>query len=42
MSDLEQLMNELMQDEEFRKEYDSLEPERIKTRAIIEAHIREK
>ena len=37
MSDLEELTNELMQDPEFKKEYESLQPEMDITRAILNA-----
>ena len=40
MSDLQELTNELMQDEEFRKEYEAIQPELDITRAIINARIR--
>ena len=39
MSDLQELKNELMKDEEFRKEYDSLQPEMDIIRAMMEARI---
>lgn len=39
MSDLEELTNELMQDPEFKKEYESLQPEMDITRAILNARI---
>lgn len=39
MSDLEGLTNELMQDPEFKKEYESLQPEMDITRAILNARI---
>ena len=40
MSDLQELTNELMQDQEFKKEYESLQPEMDITRAILDARIR--
>ena len=40
MSDLQELTNELMQDEEFRAEYESLQPEMDITRAMMDARIR--
>ena len=40
MSDLQDLKKELMKDPEFRKEYDSLQPEMDITRAILDARIR--
>lgn len=39
MSDLQQLTDELMQDPEFKKEYESLGPEMDITRAILDARI---
>lgn len=39
MSDLQELTDELMQDPEFRKEYESLQPEMDITRAILNARI---
>ncbi|MER2139394.1 MAG: transcriptional regulator, partial [Succiniclasticum sp.] len=39
MSDLQELKNELMQDPEFKKEYESLQPEMDITRAILDARI---
>ncbi len=39
MSDLDELTNELMQDPEFKKEYESLQPEMDITRAILNARI---
>ena len=39
MSYLEELTNELMQDPEFKKEYESLQPEMDITRAILNARI---
>ena len=41
MSDLQDLTNELMKDEEFRREYEALQPEMDITRAIMDASIRE-
>ena len=40
MSDLQELTNELMQDEEFRQEYEAIQPELDITRAIMDARIR--
>ena len=40
MSDLQDLTKELMQDPEFRKEYNALQPEMDITRAILNARIR--
>ena len=40
MSDLQKLTDELMQDPDFRKEYDALQPEMNITRAILDARIR--
>ena len=40
MSDLQELTSELMKDEEFRKEYEALQPEMDITRAIMDARIR--
>ncbi|MBP3197900.1 MAG: helix-turn-helix transcriptional regulator [Butyrivibrio sp.] len=40
MSDLQKLTEELMQDPEFRKEYEALQPEMDITRAILDARIR--
>lgn len=37
MSDLQDLTNELMQDDEFRKEYEALQPERDITMTILKA-----
>lgn len=37
MSDLQELTEELMQDPEFRKEYDALQPERDITMALVKA-----
>ena len=39
MSDLQELIKELMQDPEFKKEYESLHPEMEITRAILNARI---
>ena len=39
MSDLQDLTNELMQDPEFKKEYESLQPEMDITRALLNARI---
>ncbi len=39
MSDLQELIKELMQDPEFKKEYESLQPEMDITRAILDARI---
>ena len=39
MSDLQELKKELMKDEEFKKEYDSLQPEMDIIRAIMDARI---
>ena len=39
MSDLQDLTNELMQDPEFKKEYEVLQPEMDITRAILNARI---
>ena len=39
MSDLQELTNELMQDEEFRREYEALQPEMDITRALLDARI---
>ena len=39
MSDLQELTNELMQDEEFKKEYEALQPEMDITRALMDARI---
>ena len=39
MSDLQELTKELMKDPEFRKEYESLQPEMDITRAILDARI---
>ena len=40
MRDLQELTEELMQDPEFKKEYDALQPEMDITRAILDARIR--
>ena len=40
MSDLQKLKSELMQDPEFKKEYEALQPEMEITRAIMDARIR--
>ena len=40
MSDLQKLTDELMQDPDFKKEYDALQPEMNITRAILDARIR--
>ena len=40
MSDLHELTNELMQDPEFKKAYEALQPEMDITRAILDARIR--
>ena len=40
MSDLQELTNELMQDSDFRKEYEALQPEMDITCAILDARIR--
>ncbi len=37
MSDLQELTNELMKDDEFKKEYDALRPERDITMSLIRA-----
>ena len=39
-SDLQELIEESMQDPEFKKEYEALEPEREITRVILDARIR--
>ena len=39
MSDLQELTNELMQDPEFKKEYEAIQPEMDITRAILDARI---
>ena len=40
MSDLQELEAELMKDPEFKKEYESVQPEMDITRAILDARIR--
>ena len=40
MSDLQELTNKLMQDPDFKKEYEALQPEMNITRAILDARIR--
>ncbi|SEP92740.1 helix-turn-helix domain-containing protein [Butyrivibrio sp. TB] len=40
MSDLQDLTNELMQDNDFRREYESLQPEMDIKRAILDARIK--
>ena len=40
MSDLQELTNELMQDPDFKKEYEALQPEMNITRTILDARIR--
>ena len=40
MSDLQKLTKELMQDEEFRSEYEALQPEMDIKRAMMDARIR--
>ena len=40
MSDLQELKKELMEDPEFRKEYEAIQPEMEITRALLEARIR--
>ena len=40
MSDLQELKNELMADEDFRQEYEAIQPELNITRAIMDARIR--
>ena len=39
MSDLQKMMGELLNDEEFKREYDALQPEMDITRAILNARI---
>ncbi len=39
MSDLQELTNELMQDPEFKKKYEAIQPEMDITRAILDARI---
>ena len=40
MSDLQDLTNELMQDDDFRREYEVLQPEMDIKRAILDARIK--
>ncbi len=40
MSDLQDLTNELMQDDDFRREYEALQPEMDIKRAILDARIK--
>ena len=40
MSDLKELTNELLQDPEFKKEYEALQPEMEITRAILDARMK--
>lgn len=40
MSDLQKLTDELMQDPNFKREYEALQPEMNITRAILDARIR--
>jgi len=40
MSDLQELTDELMQNPDFKKEYEALQPEMDITRAILDARIR--
>jgi transcriptional regulator with XRE-family HTH domain len=40
MSDLQELTDELMQDSDFKKEYEALQPEMDIKRAILDARIR--
>ena len=40
MSDLEKLTEELMEDSEFRKEYEAIQPEMEIKRKLLDAHIR--
>ncbi|MBQ9251417.1 MAG: hypothetical protein IJ188_05835 [Clostridia bacterium] len=40
MSDLQELTNELIQDEDFKEEYEALQPEMDITRAILDARIK--
>lgn len=40
MSDLQNLKEELMRDDEFRKEYEAIQPEMDITRALLDARIR--
>ena len=37
MSDLQELINELMSDAEFKREYDALKPERDVTMSLVQA-----
>lgn len=37
MDGLDRLLEENMKDPEFRREYEALEPERARTRALVEA-----
>ena len=39
MSDLQKMMGELLKDEEFKHEYEALQPEMDITRAILDARI---
>ena len=39
MSDLQELTTDLMQDEDFRREYEALQPEMDITRALLDARI---
>ena len=39
MSDLQKLKNELLQDEEFKREYEALQPEMDITRALLDARM---
>lgn len=39
MSDLQGLADELMRDDEFRKEYKTIQPELDNTRAILDARL---
>ena len=41
MSGLQELKKELLQDPEFRREYEAIKPEMDITRAILEARLRE-
>ena len=40
MSDLQELKSELMQDPDFKREYEALQPEMDITRAILDARIK--
>ena len=40
MSDLQELKKELLQDDDFRREYEALQPEMDITRAILDARIK--